>query len=50
MLLAVFDEINFTAFFAGKYWIEKLIKMTLILVNNMSKKKTLKKNMDRTMQ
>ena len=38
MLLAVFDEVNFTAVFAGKYWIEKLIKMTVILVNNMSKK------------
>ena len=38
MLLALFDEINFATFFAGNYWIGKLIKMTLILVNNMSEK------------
>ena len=38
MLLAVFEEINFTPFFAKKYGIGKLIKMTWILINNMSKK------------
>ena len=39
MLLAVFEEINFTPFFAKKYGIGKLIKMTWILINNISKKK-----------
>ena len=38
MLLAVFKKINFTAFLARKYGIGKLIKMTLVLINNMSKK------------
>ena len=50
MQLAVFDEINFTTFFARKYVTGKLIKMTWILINNMStpqkkqKKQTKKKH------
>ena len=42
--MAVFEEINFTTFFARNYGIGKLIKMTWILINNMSKN-NLKKNM-----
>ena len=45
MLLAVFDKINFTTFFARKHGIRKLTKMTWILINYVSKKKkTLKKH------
>ena len=40
MLLAVFEEIDFTPFFfARKYGIGKLIKMNWILINNVSNKK-----------
>ena len=46
MLLAVFDEVNFTAFLARKYCIEKSIKITWISGNNMSKNK-FKKNIDK---
>ena len=45
MLLAVFDKINFTTFFARQHGIRKLTKMTWILINYVSKKKkTLKKH------
>ena len=45
MLLAVFDKINFTTFFARKHGIRKLTKMAWILINYVSKKKkTLKKH------
>ena len=49
MLLAVFDEINFTAFSSPrKCGIGKLIKMTWMLINNMSKKQPIfKKNIDK---
>ena len=46
MLLAVFDKINFTTFFARKHGIRKLTKMTWILINYLSKKKINKKNID----
>ena len=39
MLLAVFDKINFTTFFARKHGIRKLTKMAWILINYVSKKK-----------
>ena len=42
MLLAVFQEINFITF-ARKYGVRKLTKMTLILINTMSKKKNILK-------
>ena len=46
MLLAVFNEINFTAVFARKYRVGKLIKVNY---NKLITKKNITKNIDKKM-